>query len=46
MVKVIKVYDNCEIANYQTPDLDNLRTVQVKTYLFDRNLTKIGRVNA
>ena len=36
-----KAYDSCEIANYQTPQTEKLQTVQIKTYLFDRNLTKI-----
>lgn len=36
-----KVYETCEIANYKTPQTQKLQTVQIKTYLFDRNLTKI-----
>ena len=39
--KLKKAYDSCEIANYQTPQTEKLQTVQIKTYLFDRNLTKI-----
>ena len=39
--RLTKVYDSCEIANYKTPQTEKLQTVQIKTYLFDRNLAKI-----
>lgn len=39
--KVRKTYETCEIANYQTPEAQKLQTVIIKTYLFDRNLTKL-----
>ena len=39
--RINKVYDNCEIANYETPETQKLQTVMIKTYLFDRNLTKL-----